>query len=428
MAIQKDINELLEAAVISPEVARSIEAYYAGKKGNSSGRMIMAFGILGAILCGLGTILIIAHNWDELSRPLKTMFAFVPILIGQAACLFTLLKRRESQVWREASSGFLFFAVGASISLVSQIYNIPGNISSFMLTWMLLTLPLVYLLRSSATALFFLIGISYYAMETGYFTHHNQMHWYYWPMLAALVPHYIRLLKEKPGGNFTAFLNWLMPASLLVALGTVGLHELPLLFVAYIALLGLLYIIGNSSLFRQQKLIKNGYMILGLLGMSGLLLNFSFEWVWSFLPEYHFEGIDSMASGEFISAFLLTTAGTILLIRKIKSSGPEGIRPFEPVFLIFIPLFMAGVSGASMQVPVNLLVLALGVLTIREGTKKDHLGIINYGLLLISALVACRFFDSDLSFVARGILFVLLGIGFFMANYWILKNRKEHAN
>lgn len=428
MAVQKDINELLEAAVISPEVARNIEAYYAGKKVNSLGRMIMAFGILGAILCGLGTILIIAHNWDELSRPLKTLFAFVPMLIGQAACLFTLLKRRESQVWREASSGFLFFAVGASISLVSQIYNIPGNISSFMLSWTLLTLPLVYLLRSSATAMFCLVGITYYAMETGYFEHHNSMHWYYWPMLAALGPHYISLLKEKPGGNFTAFMNWLVPASLLVALGTVGFYELPLLFVAYIALLGLLYIIGNSSIFSQQKLIKNGYMVLGLLGMSGLLLNFSFEWIWTFLPEYHFDGIGSMASGEFISSFILIAAGTMLLIRKVKSQGTAGIRPFEPVFLIFIPFFMAGVSGASMQVPVNLMVLVLGILTIREGTKKDHLGIINFGLLLISALVACRFFDSNLSFVARGILFVLLGIGFFMANFWILKNRKEHAN
>jgi uncharacterized membrane protein len=29
--------------------------------------------------------------------------------------------------WREASAVFLVFAIGACISLISQIYNIPGH-------------------------------------------------------------------------------------------------------------------------------------------------------------------------------------------------------------------------------------------------------------------------------------------------------------
>jgi uncharacterized membrane protein len=139
----KDIPELLKAGVITKETADSIQDYYQTKSGSSANRLFIVFGILGAILVGLGIILIIAHNWDELSRTTKTLFAFLPLLIGQVLCGFALIKKQNSIAWRESGTAFLFFSVGASISLVSQIYNIPGDLSSFLLTWMLLCFPLI---------------------------------------------------------------------------------------------------------------------------------------------------------------------------------------------------------------------------------------------------------------------------------------------
>jgi hypothetical protein len=65
-------------------------------------------------------------------------------------------------------------------------------------------------------------------------------------------------------------------------------------------------------------------------------------------------------------------------------------------------------------------------LTILDGAKKDHLGVLNYGLLIIMVLAVCRFFDTDLSFIIRGLLFVSVGIGFFATNYWMLKKRKAN--
>jgi hypothetical protein len=40
-------------------------------------------------------------------------------------------------------------------------------------------------------------------------------------------------------------------------------------------------------------------------------------------------------------------------------------------------------------------------------------------------LVVCKFFDEDLSFITRGILFISVGIGFFVANYLVIKKRKK---
>ena len=77
----------------------------------------------------------------------KSCISFLPLLIGQAATAFSLLKKPTDKAWTEPSAVFLFFAVRASMALISQIYNIPGNFSVFVLSWMLLCLPLVYIIN-----------------------------------------------------------------------------------------------------------------------------------------------------------------------------------------------------------------------------------------------------------------------------------------
>src|SRR5437868_13740985 len=111
--LEKELELLEKEGVISTEVAGNIRAYYKSKNENPHNRLFVVFAILGSILVGLGIILIIAHNWDELSRPTKVFFSFLPLVIGQLFCGYTLLKKPESQGWREGSTAFLFFAVGA---------------------------------------------------------------------------------------------------------------------------------------------------------------------------------------------------------------------------------------------------------------------------------------------------------------------------
>jgi hypothetical protein len=48
-------------------------------------------------------------------------------------------------------------------------------------------------------------------------------------------------------------------------------------------------------------------------------------------------------------------------------------------------------------------------------------------LLIITALIACRFFDTDFSFVVRGLVFIGVGVGFFATNYYMIKKRKKQA-
>ncbi|MEO0876855.1 MAG: hypothetical protein AAFY48_19830, partial [Bacteroidota bacterium] len=76
-------------------------------------------------------------------------------------------------------------------------------------------------------------------------------------------------------------------------------------------------------------------------------------------------------------------------------------------------------------VAANLLLLGIGIYHILLGTKRDHLGIVNFGLLIVTLQIVCRFFDTDLSFAVRGLLFLLLGAGFFAANSYLIRQRKQ---
>lgn len=427
MSIIKDTPELVEAGVISQQTADNIQHYYNSKGGQSQNKLLVVFGILGAVLVGLGIILIIAHNWDELSKITKLCVAFLPLVIGQLLCVFTLIKKQDSTACREGAAAFLFFAVGASISLVSQIYNISGDLSLFLLTWMLLCLPLIYVMRSSAASLLYLIGITSYATQAGYWSYPHTEPWYYWILLLLMLPHYYLLYKKKPEGNFMIFHNWIIPLSATITLGTVAKHSEELMFIAYISLFGLFYSIANMPFFQNQKSRNNGYLSFGSIGTVAVLLFLSFNDFWKRLQTNQLKITEVIHSQEFYACIILSALAGIFLYLQKRNNSVTNTKPMEFVFIFFILTFIIGTMSPIAVVLINLLVLAIAVLTIMNGIKIDHLGILNYGLLIIAALVTCRFFDTGLSFVIRGILFVLVGAGFFFANFQMIKKRKENV-
>lgn len=377
-------------------------------------------------MIGLGIILLVAHNWDEFSRTTKTFFAFLPLITGQVICGYVLVKKQDNIAWKESSTAFLFFAIGASISLISQIYNIPGNLGSLLLTWTLLALPLIYIMKSSIASLLYIVGITYYAGETCYWTYPMSESYFYWVLILGVLLHYYHLYKKNPESNFMIFHNWLIPLSVVITLGTVAKKTGELMYIAYFSLFGLLYLTGNIAFFKKQKLKNNGYIILGSLGTVVLLLTLSFDWFWEELRKNDLQLNEAIIAPEFFASVILTLLVTGLLYLNQKNKPISDIKPISIVYILFVVTFILGLYSSIAIVLINLYVFIIGILTIIDGAKQDHLGILNYGLLIITALVICRFFDANLSFFLRGILFLLVGAGFFTTNYWMLKKRKTN--
>jgi hypothetical protein len=151
----------------------------------------------------------------------------------------------------------------------------------------------------------------------------------------------------------------------------------------------------------------------------------SFEWFWvdTFKHAY-----DTALYIEFRTTWITALMATVLLFFVQRRYRWQDINAKSIAFIIVLLLFLFHVPPLISQVMVNLMLFFLGVFTITDGARKNRLDILNYGLLILTALILCRFFDLDISFVIRGLMFVTVGVGFFVANYAMIRRRRASIN
>lgn len=430
MSIEKDISKLLDAKVIDASTAKEIAAFYKRDVSNSSNRILVVFGVIGSILIGLGVILILAHNWDQLSILTKNIISFTPLILSQILCGIVLFKPIDKVAWRESVATLLFFGVGASIALISQVYHLPSDMNAYLLSWMILAIPIVYVFDSRAVSILCIIGLTFYGMNSAYFARRVDkiIPIMYWVLLLVLFPFYIKLAKEFKQSNATKAHHWFMAMSLCICFNSFFNSDdsnYVLSLVSSISALGIFYGVGQLPYFQNESLRNNPYKVIGSVMTIMVLFVLSFDFYWKYLAE---DGLTDLAKVPFfdiVLAVLVSCICLVMFLRNFKTRSESSIKPIELVFLFFIASFFIGLYSAKAFILINILLLVIGVLIIVEGTKLNHLGVLNYGLLVVSILVTCRFFDSNLSFFIRGILFVLIGIGFFLGNYWFLNKRKQ---
>jgi uncharacterized membrane protein len=429
MSILSDLNELVSANVINVDTARQISNYYKKKQSGSptgKNKQLLLFGILGAFLVGIGLLFIVANQWEELPRSVKTACAFLLLIVPQMACVYAMYKKQDKAVWLESTALILFFAVSANISLVSQIYHINGDSSTFILTWMVLTVPLVYIMNSSAVAIAYLIGILSYSFAIridGMALWSNHLPWLFY--LAAM-PHYFGLIRNSSDGPLTKLLHWVVPAVLTLNLGTVVHNFGELMPPVFFTLFGIFYFIGRSNYFKYRTPEQNGYLIIGTIGSIITLIFMSFKSIWEKLAvrSHPFDALS--VSPEFIAFALLFAIAAGMLYQEIRNRGVAGLKIMEVAWLLFAFIFVLGFFTTFSVYLINLAVFATGVMMIREGAGKNNLGTLNSGMMVITILLICRSFDIDLTYVVKGLMFVGVGIGFFIANWWMLKKQRKN--
>jgi hypothetical protein len=277
-------------------------------------------------------------------------------------------------------------------------------------------------------SLIFLAGITIYACEKSYWSYTSSQSYIYWPIFLLVLPHYYQLIKIGTG-NFLRFHNWVIPLSLTIVFGTIATSLDQVRVLGYFSLFGIFSLIGNLVYFKNQKLFDNAYYIIGTLGTIILLLSLSFDGYWRSVKEENILILENMelitSPGSFASTLLFLIA-LLLLSIQIKNRKKD-LKPISTVFIIIGLVTLLAINSTIAVVLINLLILGLGIYTVVKGTKDNHLGIMNFGLLIITTLVICRFFDTNLTFILRGILFVAVGVGFFFSNYLMLKKRNTYV-
>ncbi len=415
-----ELPALTAQGVIDAPVAESLRAHYAPqiKPSNAGAIGIIIGAILGATLIGAGIILLLAHNWEELSRPVRAGVSILPLLASIAAGAFTLLKRENSAAWREGSGIFYFLSIGASVALVSQTYHLYSDTEAFLLTWLLLSIPLFYLVGAGTACVGSLVLCVCY---NGIVNDWNQpLRISPFLFFAATLPFFVWQVWRKPDNKITNTYLAIGVAIAPVILMITNLQtfkDYPLYLRLAFAVLFAIYYLIACRFVKNTGFWNHAFRVIGCAGIACTSV------ILTFAAEKHGND-DRFECGSAWWVFGVVLALNLAVVFPLRKYAVNRVAAFFPSAVAFCATPAAS-SVSEAGTWMTLYVFILGIATLIRGVKRDSLLSINEGTLLVAALVACRFFDENYGFVLRGLAFIGIGIAFLGVNFRVLKMRKN---
>lgn len=423
--LYQELPDLIAKDIVTKESADKLHQHYGEVKNVAkTTAMLIILGTLGALLIGLGIILLLAHNWDQFSQFTRTILSFLPLVLGQCLAFWVLQKKPQSGAFKEASATFLSLMVGASISLISQTYNIPADADTFILTWMFLIIPITYLMQATLPAAIYLIGITIWA---GFQSYGSVKAVLFWPLAAVIIPHFIWTIRQEIYALRTSILSLIMIICVASAASfSLGKTWPGSWVIISPCVYAIFYFLGE---FKFSKMTTNWQRPLRLVGSVGLFIlafMFTFRDTWQYLGgyAYSFRGnfFDFSALPDHIITLAIIVSAVWLLNDNLKRKNLTvalfGVVPL----LAMIAYSVKGQSGALPLLIFNVYLLILSISHIAMGFRNSNLSVVNRGMLMLAILIIARFFDSDISFVMKGIVFIIVGMGFLAVNFKLARS------
>ncbi len=393
------------------------------------GQMVM--GALGALLIGTGLIAVIGYNWDDFSRPMRLLFAFLPLL-GSQLFSFRVLQRGEAALpWLRETAGLLqALATGACIALVSQIYNLGGEWPDFLFWWMLLSLPLAWVLQARSVAIFYLAGIAAWSLHQS----DHGVAWHDSPLMYPLL--LLGLLPYWPGwppfkAPLSISVRWVTVISAILGLGSAAVYVshhadgnyghrddifvwLWTLTAAAMVLFPLSRGGITESTGRKPQVVLGtlwllGYGVAATFGdvgddlLQGATHAIKLPWCWGLLA-------------------LLTVFVALAVLR--RRWAVLAIASLALLPLLALPMAPARFESTTVMSWLVTLHLALIGLTLIVLDFQGRPSAPRLGALLLSALIIARMADSHFSLLAKGVAFIGGGVAFLAFNFFMSRRRR----
>ena len=248
----------------------------------------------------------------------------------------------------------------------------------------------------------------------------------------AFLPHYLWCLKKdsRKQGPRVIFLGWIIAFGLLV--GTPVIFKGGYLF-WLLALITAYQFVGHRYYANNLSIVAKPFQFVSYFALYSGLLLFSEKHA----PEQIFrsENLQKFSNFElehkvyYLLGFLAMIASVIVF--RLFSDKKTLLMKFVFYFPILI-LFMMGLFHLMKVYDVdltwigyllmNLFVLGFGISAMIHGHRERKFTALFYGLFLICQLLWYRYFDLDISFWLKGLLFIAVGGFFFFINFVIAED------
>jgi uncharacterized membrane protein len=405
--LAKESERWVADAIITPEQAARIRQRYAPPASAMSLGLVVFFG-LGAVVIGLGIILLLAYNWADIPK-----FGKLALILGSVAAAhaggYVL---RFTPDWRsrlgEALSLLGTMLFGAGIWLVAQLYNIDEHFPNGFLIWALGALALAWTIESIPQAMLaaVLLGIWAGAESLGFSSPRD--------ISALLLVLAIAPLAWKQNSRVLlatvlAVLYWLLLCNAAHWGGAAGS------FANAIALSVLLIAAAKFTAGTSGESLAPVLRNFGLLGFTICAYLLTFHEVvddllrWTRTP-------DSAVVHVYRWVLFLVALGAwgVLLVSSARHRH-RAVRADEWLFPIALLYAQAmGVWGGVgdtqfVAIVFNLICLGIATAWMVRGCRHSALGLVVRGSVLLALVVFARYFDLFSSLAVRGLVFVIFG-------------------
>lgn len=417
--LAEQLPKWVDKNIISHEQAEILQTRYPVKDSVSLGRLLITG--IGAIMIGLGIILLFAYNWSEMGKYLKLAVIFGAFITAHASAFWAI---KRNNILSESLFALGTMLMGASIFLVGQIYHLDSHYPDAFLLWSVGALTLAWALPSLTQAFMTIVLIlSWHMLEVFNFQFANYTAFLI--IIAGVFP-LIWRLHSPLLARFTS-------ASLFITLGLsiATLYEeivpitLLMMSVAFICIDQFFQVRGNNT----QTIISNEIAKPAQLILVVMLFLLSFGEFFNDIIYFHLA--QPIASTFFWCSMILSQLIFVWLLVKRQLSAIVVMAELT-VLLILLPSLLSHYIEAKSMTTIsmlmvfafNLILLGTSIWLMVDGAKHANRQRMVRGSIIFAILAMARYTDLFDSLIARAIVFLVVGIALFIVGNIYQRNKK----
>lgn len=403
-------------------------------KTKEKNRIKIILAIVGSLFVASGLALVFFGFWQKFPVALQTVFAFVPILLGQGAAIFTLLKKKESVAWREGSAILWTVGLVATIALLNDIHNINLGYINCLTIDAFMVIPIMFLFNAVSPLAFVLYAsihiityelLKYVIISTVIF------------IIAIIFTTIFVRNKDDSRGVYVQWITTLAGIILVWIYNVVGIDAGVLLnsfdgiLLLYISAFLCMYILSSEK--SPYSLPYKPLSLLGLFVTTGALS------VAAFHENYSENELISMISGSAI-CLLLPIIGTIIRIKSFKENLSKILIVALPYGIMVITIIMTFIDTfadwkydfislltGGMILVTRAVIATFGVALIYAGVKELRLFLVNLGLVTAFVQIINLVYSGifELTYFSFGTILVIFGAVIIAINWKLLSVKKK---
>ena len=383
--------------------------------------LTIVFSVMASVLTGVGLIFIFVTWWSEMPDALKGILAFIPMLTGQGAALYTYLKRRESVAWREGASILWCAGVTATVALVNTVFEIEAGFINCLLVDLLMYLPVIYFMDVASPLIVYYGGIitfNFYMAEIGYGIVPVIISFV---LFAAGLGYVIKNIrrKEDPRHLYTVWISVIAGAFILMFNVPAFRDEFNVVLCALTAYFISIYLCDKNN---NWSLPFAPFGISGLGAASVSAVYFCDSDVVSGRPPVY------MTVVLLVFVIGAIAAGLATGFRILKTNRLKLVCIIFSIINVVLQLIGSSIYGNKngfIYVLVILTSLSVVVCQLIDGVISGKFFLLNSGLICASVIVALLIYKLiDIDFLATGVMLLAFGLVLFLVNFLLARKMK----